>query len=114
MDTDSRKDGFVSDLYLSFTINNLRHRRSGWEVVNKVMISVVADASDVQVCTSCMICDKSIPIHFQDSVPRICSECKERIKNILYPPEIRIPLDIDINQLLQHVSYNDAQLGREK
>ena len=103
-----------NDLYLPFAHDNLRYWRSGGEVVNKAMIATVVDASDVQVCTSCMICDKSIPIHFHDSVPRICSECKDRIKKILYPPEIRIPLDIDINQLLQHVSYNDAQLGREK
>ena len=76
------------------------------------MISVVADASDVQVCTSCMICDKSIPIHFQDSVPRICSECKKRIKRILYPPEVHMNLNVE--HLIQHVAYDDAQLGREK
>ena len=102
----------TNDLPLPVTPDNLRHRRSGWEVVNKVMISVVADASDVQVCTSCMICDKSIPIHFQDSVPRICSECKKRIKRILYPPEVHMNLNVE--HLIQHVAYDDAQLGREK
>lgn len=96
---------------MSVATYNLRHRRSDREVVNEAMIEV-ADASDVQVCTPCMICDKAIPIHFHDSVPRICSECKERIKTILYPPEIHI--EIDSGHLLQHVGYDDAQLGREK
>ena len=102
----------TNDLPLHTAPDNLRLRRSGREVVNKVMISVAVDASDVQVCTSCMICDKSIPIHFNDSVPRICSECKERIKRILYPPEVHMNLNVE--HLIQHVAYDDAQLGREK
>lgn len=76
------------------------------------MITTAVDASEVQVCTSCMICDKSIHIHFHDSVPRICSECKKRIKCILYPPEVHMNLNVE--HLIQHVAYDDAQLGREK
>lgn len=93
------------------TPDNLHLWCSRREAEYEDMIKTV-DASAVQVCTPCMICDQSIPIHFNDSVPRICNECKERIKKILYPLEIHI--DVDYGHLLQHVSYDDAQLGREK
>ena len=75
------------------------------------------DCSPAEIGTSCMICDEFIPLHFYDSVPRICAECKKRIKHILYPPEVYIDgikvMD-EVEAILQHVGYDDAQLGREK
>ena len=38
--------------------------------------------------TNCQICDAFIPIASgRDSYPRICDECKKRLKELLYPKE---------------------------
>lgn len=72
----------------------------------------VADASDVQVCTLCLICDNPIPVYSFNAPPRICDECKERIKKILYPPEIHT--ESECGNLLQHVGYSQEACGYEK
>ena len=38
-----------------------------------------------QIGTSCQICDSFIPIiNIKDGYPRICDECKKRLKKLLY------------------------------
>ena len=39
-------------------------------------------------CVLCLICDKPIPIiSIRDAYPRICPECKMRLREILYGKE---------------------------
>lgn len=37
--------------------------------------------------TNCQICDVFIPIIGMRDAPRICDECKKRLKELLYPKE---------------------------
>ena len=51
------------------------------------MNSVTIEAFDfsTQIGTSCQICDSFIPIiNIKDGYPRICDECKKRLKKLLY------------------------------
>lgn len=51
------------------------------------MNSVTIEAVDIpaQIGTSCQICDSFIPIiSIKDGYPRICDECKKRLKKWLY------------------------------
>lgn len=42
----------------------------------------------VEMCVLCMICDEPIPIHsINNAYPRICPECKKRLKEVLYGKE---------------------------
>lgn len=41
-----------------------------------------------EICVLCLICDKPIPVRgISDAYPRICPECKMRLKEILYGKE---------------------------
>lgn len=41
----------------------------------------------IEPCTSCQICDSFIPIiSARDAYPRICDECKKRLKRLIYGP----------------------------
>ena len=41
--------------------------------------------ANVTIGTSCQICDSFIPIiSIKDGYPRICEECKKRLKKLLY------------------------------
>ena len=70
------------------------------------------DASVVQACTLCLICDKTIPVYYFNAPPQICDECKKRIKKILYPPEVHT--ESDCGNLLQHVGYSQEACGYNK
>ena len=51
------------------------------------MNSITMKAVDIsgQIGTSCQICDSFIPIiSIKDGYPRICDECKKRLKKLLY------------------------------
>lgn len=53
------------------------------------MNTVTIKAADIsaQIGTSCQICDSFIPIiSIKDGYPRICDECKKRLKKLLYEP----------------------------
>lgn len=42
----------------------------------------------VEIGVLCLICDKPIPIRgISDAYPRICPECKKRLREILYGKE---------------------------
>ena len=48
-------------------------------------IKIEAIDSLAQIGTSCQICDSFIPIiGLMDGYPRICDECKKRLKKLLY------------------------------
>ena len=87
------------------------------EKVKSIRIEPVED-SQPKFGAPCIICGETIPIYFPSGqVPHFCDECRKRIKRILYPPEVYIDgikLSDDVTSLLQHVGYDDAQLGREK
>lgn len=39
----------------------------------------------VVAATNCLICDGFIPIYeYQQAYPRICNECRKRLKKLLY------------------------------
>ena len=41
-----------------------------------------------EICVLCLICDKPIPVRgINDAYPRICPECKKRLREILYDKE---------------------------
>jgi hypothetical protein len=41
-----------------------------------------------EICVLCLICDKPIPIiSIRNAYPRICPECKKRLKEVLYGKE---------------------------
>ena len=44
------------------------------------------DSSPIMVAgTTCQICDEFIPVYeYQHAYPRICDECKKRLKKLLY------------------------------
>ena len=47
--------------------------------------TIKAVDSSAQIGTSCQICDSFIPIiNIKDGYPRICDECKKRLKKLLY------------------------------
>lgn len=51
---------------------------------------VTTEAIDISptIGTSCQICDSFIPIISTGyGYPRICEECKKRLKELLYPKE---------------------------
>ena len=51
------------------------------------MDSVKIEAADfsAKIGTNCQICDAFIPIiNIKDGYPRICEECKKRLKKLLY------------------------------
>lgn len=42
----------------------------------------------IEMCVLCMICDEPIPIYsINDARPRLCPECKKRLKEVLYGEE---------------------------
>ena len=54
------------------------------------MNSVTIEAVDISptIGTNCQICDAFIPIvSARNAYPRICDECKKRLKELLYPKE---------------------------
>lgn len=41
-----------------------------------------------EICVLCLICDKPIPVRgISDAYPRICLECKMRLREILHDKE---------------------------
>ena len=50
--------------------------------------AVLSSDTSPDIGTSCQICDSFIPIAGTEYYPRICDECKRRLKKLLYePPE---------------------------
>ena len=129
MDTDSRKDGFVSDLHLFITINNLRHWRSDREVVNKAMIqNVVVKTVDAiegrydVFADGIQIADKISMLTFFMEVGKIphmliaADFMNLKIDGVKAEVTYSEPLPErkNVDGEIQHVGYDDAQLGREK
>ena len=53
--------------------------------MNSATIKVVNNSA--QIGTTCQICDTFIPIFgATGGYPRICDECKKRLKKLLYEP----------------------------
>lgn len=94
MDTDLRKDGFVSDLHLPVATYNLRPWRSGWEVVNKAMTPH--------------------QIYLMFGFLERIANAVEVIAEVYKQPIVLEPNAMCAADELQHVAYDDAQLGREK
>ena len=54
--------------------------------MNSVKIEAVDFSAEIG--TSCQICDAFIPIiSATGGYPRICDECKKRLKKLLYEPQ---------------------------
>ena len=48
-------------------------------------ISEVDSAPKIVAGTQCLICDEFIPVYeYQHAYPRICDECRKRLKKLLY------------------------------
>lgn len=48
-------------------------------------VTIEVEAIPAPIGTSCQICDSFIPIiSARDGYPRICDECKKRLKKLLY------------------------------
>ena len=129
MDIDLRKDGFVSDLHLPIATDNLHHRCSGWEVVNKAMIrNVVLKTVDAiegrydVFADGVQIADKVSMVTFFMEVGKIPHmliaadfmnlEIDGVKAEVTYSEPI--PEHKNVDDEIQHVAYDDAQLGREK
>lgn len=128
-DTDLRKDGFVSDLHLFITINNLHHRCSGREVVNKAMIkNVVVKTVDAiegkydVFADGVQIADKISMVTFFMEVGKLphmliaADFMNLEIDGVKAEVTYSEPLPErkNVDDEIQHVAYDDAQLGREK
>ena len=129
MDTDSRKDGFVSDLHLPIAPDNLRPWRSGREVVNKAMIqNVVVKTIDAiegrydVFADGVQIADKISMLTFFMEVGKIphmliaADFMNLEIDGVKAEVTYSEPLPErkNVDDEIQHVAYDDAQLGREK
>ena len=51
-----------------------------------IVRTIEVDSSPIIVAgTKCQICDEFIPVYeYQHGYPRICNECRKRLKNLLY------------------------------
>ena len=55
------------------------------EEVDSSPMMAYLNPSRVVAGTACQICDEFIPVYeYQHAYPRICNECKKRLKKLLY------------------------------
>lgn len=85
------------------TFDNIYYRCRDWEVVNKAMNIIEAAKTLKQYCEDCGSSCKGCIFHDE--------EC---MFYATLPDEWAIPNPDSISDEIQHVSYDDAQLGREK
>lgn len=119
----------TNDLPLSVTTYNLRHWRSGWEVVNKAMIqNVVVKTIDAiegrydVFADGVQIADKVSMVTFFMEVGKIphmliaADFMNLEIDGVKAEVTYSEPLPErkNVDDEIQHVAYDDAQLGREK
>jgi len=99
--------------------------RCPYNVERNIFETAFVSDSQAELGASCVICGGFIPIHFpSQAVSHFCDECISRLKHVLYPTEIfdltksypvRVTDNPELNLVeLHHVTYDDAQLGREK
>ena len=93
-DTDLRKDGFVSDLSMLITFDNIYYWCRDREVVNKAMTP------------------HQIYLMF-GFLERIANAVETIAEVYKQPIELEYSAKCALDEL-QHVTYDDAQLGREK
>ena len=77
----------------------------------KVFSEFIPEPVELAYGIPCMICNKVVLANQIPAYPKICEECRSRLNKILYPesdPELCSQDEI------QHVGYDDMQLGREK
>lgn len=73
--------------------------------------AIIGEPAPFETGTVCQICDRFIPTPAMRADRWICQECSRRLKKVIYPesdPELCTQDEI------QHVGYDDAQLGRNK
>ena len=116
-DTDLRKDGFVSDLYLLITPDNLRPWRSGREVVNKIMTEKefqYAHAKNAFLADVLFALENDL-LSADDMIDiiKLISKRMDENPHTYIISKVGVPVKITDDEI-QHVAYDDAQLGREK
>jgi hypothetical protein len=114
-----RKDGTKNDLPLHAATDNLRHRCGHREVINKDMTDREAICQIGRVMQDVLIvCGKPV----KNTRKKDCYKALEAIQDILlvdyrfnaYENAKQMLFNRFASDEIQHVSYDDAQLGREK